>query len=94
MGEPGQILGEKGKMQQELGLGACGVETETDKENCLFDLQNVSFSWIAYVPAVQVRGAWLACFSETRGRLDEHDAVALSEHDGGLKMIYSYPLNL
>jgi len=44
MGEPGQILGEKGKMQQELGLGACGVETETDKENCSFDLQNVSFS--------------------------------------------------
>jgi hypothetical protein len=43
MGEPGQILGEKAKMQRELGLGACGVETETDKENFLFDLQNVSF---------------------------------------------------
>jgi hypothetical protein len=42
-GDPGQILGEKGKMQRELGLGACGVETETDKENCSFDLQNVSF---------------------------------------------------
>jgi hypothetical protein len=43
-GDPGQILGERGKMQQGLGLGACGVETETDKENCLFDFQNVSFS--------------------------------------------------
>jgi hypothetical protein len=38
-GDPGQILGKKGKMHQELGLGARGVETETDKENCLFDLQ-------------------------------------------------------
>ena len=36
----------------------------------------------------------MPCSSETRGGLDEHDSVAISEHDGGLKMIYSYPLNL
>jgi hypothetical protein len=79
-------------MQQELGLGACRVETETDKEN-FYSIYKMSLSFELDM-SQQCKYAAHGCSSETRGGLDEHDSVAISEHDGGLKMIYSYHLNL